>query len=124
MPPPNNLPIIQHLIVNYKLWHGFLPHIPKDARYTLGIKIDNIFIEIIEFVFTASYVRKEYKLPYLQKTISKLDLLKFLLQILWEIKALDNKKYIVISEKLNEIGRMLGGWNRQLSKENLAKGEE
>ena len=59
-------------------------------------------------------------MPYVQKAIAKLDLIKFFLQITWEIKALDNKKYIILSEKLNEIGKMLGGWYRQLSKENLA----
>ena len=46
--------------------------------------------------------------------VSKLDLLKFFTQISWEMKSLDNKKYVTLSELLNEIGRMLGGWNRQL----------
>jgi len=36
----------------------------------------------------------------------------------WEIKALDNKKFILLSEKLNEIGKMLGGWSKQVTKEN------
>lgn len=36
--------------------------------------------------------------------------------ILWETKSLDNKKYIALSEKLSKIGKMLGGWNGQLSK--------
>jgi len=44
----------------------------------------------------------------------KLDLLKFFLQIAWEIKSLDNKKYILLSERLNEIGKMLGGWIKAL----------
>ena len=29
-----------------------------------------------------------------------------------------NKKYIILSEKIDEIGRMLGGWNGQLQKQN------
>jgi hypothetical protein len=45
-----------------------------------------------------------------------MDIAKFFLQIAWEIKALDTKKYILISEQLNEVGRMLGGWSRQLLK--------
>ncbi len=75
---------------------------------------------MIELIFVASYLNKNQKIPYVQKAIAKLDLIKFFLQITWEIKALDNKKYIILSEKLNEIGKMLGGWYRQLSKENLA----
>ena len=38
--------------------------------------------------------------------------------VLWETKSLDNKKYIVLSEKLEEIGKMLGGWNGQIQKQN------
>ncbi|MBU1178752.1 four helix bundle protein, partial [Patescibacteria group bacterium] len=54
-----------------------------------------------ESIFIASRLNKEQKLPFLQKANSKLDLLKFFLQISWEIKFLDNKKYIILSEHLN-----------------------
>ncbi len=115
MPPRRNLPILQYLIRAYKLWHEFLPHIPKDARYTLGTKIDISLIETIEAIFIAGFLTKEKKLPYVQRAATKLDLTKFFLQIAWEIKALDNKKYILISEQLADIGRMLGGWLRQIT---------
>jgi len=36
--------------------------------------------------------------------------------ILWEAKSLDTKKYIALSEVVDEIGKMLGGWNGQLTK--------
>ena len=92
-----------------------MPHIPKDARYTLGGKIDSSLIETIEAIFVASFLAREKKLPYVERAAMKLDLAKFFLQIAWEIKALDNKKYVLISEQLSEIGRMLGGWLRQLT---------
>lgn len=95
------------------MWHEFMPHIPKDSRYTLGTKIDALFVDTTELIFIASYVSREQKSPYIQKASAKLDLLKFFLQISWEIKALDNKKYIRISESLDSIGKMLGGWMRQ-----------
>jgi len=97
----------------YKLWHEFLPHIPRDTRYTLGGKIDSLLIEVVEATLIASRLPKNQKLPSLEKASAKLDSAKFFLQIAWEIKALDNKKYVLISEQLNEVGRMLGGWLRQ-----------
>jgi len=103
------------LIRAYKTWHEFLPHIPKDARYTLGTKIDSSLIETIEATFIASFLAKEKKSPYVQRAATKLDLAKFFLQVAWEIKALDNKKYAIISEQLAEVGRMLGGWLRQIT---------
>ena len=83
-----------------------------------------LFVELLEFTFSASYLNKERKIPYLQKAISKMDLLKFFLQIVWELKDLDDKKYIAISEPLNEAGRMLGGWLRKLEKETPAEAGE
>jgi len=37
---------------------------------------------------------------------------------LWETKSLDDKKYVTISEQLNQIGKMLMGWNNQNLKQN------
>lgn len=118
-PPPvlNTLPIIDRLIGTYKLWHEIVQHLPKTSRFTLGAKIDSTFVEVIELIFTAGNLPKDKKLPYVQKAVSRFDLLKFFLQIAWLIKSLDNKKYLAISEPLNEIGKMLGGWHRNLLKE-------
>lgn len=38
--------------------------------------------------------------------------------ILWEIKAINNKKYLNLSSPLEEIGRMLGSWHGQTTKQN------
>lgn len=102
--------LIQKLVQIYELWHGFLPLFPKNSRYTLGTKIDSLFLEAIELIIKASYSSKAEKLIFLSNASFKLDLLKFFLQIAWDVKALDNKKYILLSKKLDEIGKMLGGW--------------
>ena len=110
--PPQRkiLPINQKFIEAYKLWDQYRKNFPKSSRFTLGTKIDDYFLNILELIFLASILTKEEKLPYLKKASTKLDLLKFLMQIAWELKILENKKYIELSEKLYEIGRMLGGW--------------
>jgi len=111
------LPIIQRFVAVYKLWNEFRDHFPKKSRYTLGAKIDTSFLEIIELLFMASALQRAHKLPVLQKASGKLDLLKFFLQLTWELKILDAKKYILLSEPLNDIGKMLGGWMRNTQKE-------
>ena len=55
---------------------------------------------------------------FVRLAIRKADTLKILLMVLWETKSLDDKKYIALSIKLEEVGRMLGGWNGQLIKQN------
>ncbi|MFH0950908.1 MAG: four helix bundle protein [bacterium] len=102
----------------YLLWYEYYKSLPKEHRYTLGSKIDNLLTEIIEAVTSASFLIKDKKQPYVQMAIRKNDTIKIFLLILWETKSLDSKKYIVLSEKIIEIGRMLGGWNGQLTKQN------
>lgn len=114
LPNSQNLSIIEKIKSTYKLWHDFLLIFPKTCRYTLGLKIDSLFIEIIELAIKASYLTKTEKIIHLMQLSMKLDLLKFFLQITWEIKILDDKKYIRLSERLDEIGRMLGGWIKAL----------
>lgn len=102
--------IIQKFITVYKFWYEIRNNAPKRSRYTLAAKVDFLFVDTIELLFMASTLGQEQKYPILIKASGKLDLLKFFLQISWEVKILDNKKYISLSENLNQIGKMLGGW--------------
>lgn len=114
--PPRILPLLHKLKECYKLWFENYNTLPKSHRYTLGLKIDSLFIETIEGVSVASFLNKDNKLPWIQFSIRKLDTLKILLMVLWETKSIDTKKYITLSKKLEEIGKMLGGWNGQIIK--------
>ena len=84
----------------------------------MGEKIDKLFVDALEAIITANFLSPKEKIPYVKFAIKKLDTLKIFLMILWETKSFDNKKYIALSEKLNEVGRMLGGWLGKLLKEN------
>ena len=59
--------------------------------------------------------------------IRKLSTVTVLLMVLWETKSLDTKQYSALSIPLDEVGKMLGGWNGQLTKQNstpLMRGEK
>lgn len=120
-PPPGTpqqklLPLLQKLKEVYLLWFNYYQILPKVHRYSLGQKIDGLFVEIIEAIAVASFLPKEEKQPWVRLAIRKTDTLKVLLMVLWETKSLDNKKYVAISIKMDEIGKMLGGWRGQISK--------
>jgi hypothetical protein len=59
---------------------------------------------------------RDEKAPYVRVAVRKTDTLKVLLMVLWETKSLDTKKYGALSERVEEMGRMLGGWYGQLVK--------
>lgn len=115
-PPPTLPSLLQKVKALYLLWYGYYLVLPKTHRHTLGQKADNLLTEIVEAIAIAIFLKPEEKIPYVRLAIRKTDTLKIFLLILWETKSLDNKKYITISKKLSEIGKMLGGWNGQLSK--------
>ena len=117
-PPPNFLPVLGRVKNLYILWYGYYQSLPKVHRHSLGQRIDTLFVEIIEAISVASFLSKSEKLPYVRLAIRKVDTLKVLLLVLWETKSIDDKKYVALSLQIEDIGRMLGGWNGQLVKQN------
>jgi hypothetical protein len=102
------------------MWQKHLQHFPKANRYTLGSKIDEVFLNAVEYAFLASYANIKEKLPIIDRAISRLDLIKLLLLLAWDIKALDTNKYAELSQNLDETGKMLGGWRKQIEQKILA----
>ncbi len=100
------------------MWYEYYQTIPKLHRHSLGQRIDTLFVEIIEAISIASFLPKNEKRPSVSIAIRKIDTVKVLLMVLWETKSLDNKKYIALSSQIDGIGKMLGGWNGQLAKQN------
>jgi len=94
--------------------YQYLKFFPKKDRYTLGQKIDTFTLSVIELVVLAGTTSPEKKLPYLEKAIVSLDLLKLLIRLAKDVQALDNKKYLILQTLLQEIGRMLGGWKKSV----------
>ena len=96
------------------LWHSFLLHLPRLTRYTLGIKIDNLFTDLIATTLTAQFAKREQKLSLLLQLAQKLDHLKYFVTILWEAGGFEASKYSQLARKFTEVGTMLGGWIRKL----------
>lgn len=115
------MPVIEHAVAVYKHWQEYRDHFPKKSRYTLADKIDSLFIQILELLFVASYQSKTEKLPTIAAALRKTDVLKFILRVAWELHALDTKKYAIISEEMQGLGRMVGGWKKGLESKTPAR---
>lgn len=113
-PPPHLPRVIFKQKEAYQCWQAMHRDLPKTERLNIGQKISQLFIEILELTFTAAYLPPQEKIVLLEKTISRLDILKFFLQLAWESKLVPSNKYTGLFGKLEEIGRMLGGWRKGL----------
>lgn len=114
-PPLRSLPVV---IIkekeSYCLWVKLHKDFPRVERLGVGQKIEQSFLFVLEYTFIAAYLPPDQKIVVLGRTISKLDVLKFFLQIAWENKLIPTEHYADLSEKLEEIGRMIGGWKKGL----------
>lgn len=83
---------------------------PKTEKYSLGQKIENTVLKILELALSAAYLPKYKKHEIIKKASDKNDLLKYLIRLAYEIKCVNDKKYLHLEEKVIEIGKMIGGW--------------
>ncbi len=110
----HDAPIIQKLYLFYRSAYLVIEKMPKKDKYALGERTQKITLDILELLIAASYFPKEKKLVVLQQATMKLDLLKLLIRLANEVKAMPSKNYLELSEALNEVGKMLGGWLRSV----------
>ena len=70
----------------------------------------------MELAIVASLESKANKLPLLNIARLKIELLKRLLRITWEIDVIESKKYLYFESELQELSKMTNGWINYLKK--------
>jgi four helix bundle protein len=110
----NDIPIIQKVYDFYRELYLVIEKMPKKDKYTLGEKTQRATLDLIELLISAGYGEKFKKTIPLEQAAIKLDLLKLLVRLGQDLKAVPTSKYLSLEEKLQEIGRMLGGWIKSI----------
>jgi hypothetical protein len=105
---------MQKTLSVFCLWNNYVKTLNKDHRYSLGLKISTLFTDVIEQVSLAQFSNDTYRTVYIERAIAKNDTLKFMIFTLYELHALDEKKFIELSSPVEEIGKMLYGWKRNI----------
>jgi hypothetical protein len=107
-------PVFQKSYDLYKALHELIKKYPKGDRYSLGEKTRIQILELIEAITKAGHAKKEWKVPQIEQAIAKLELIKVLIRLGHDMHCLNEKQSVSIQEKVQEIGRMLGGWKRSI----------
>jgi len=81
---------------------------PKSQRFVLGQHIESTVLKILEEIIQAN--QEMNKLLYLKQISVDLDKLRILIRLSKDLKFISVKQYQFAAEKVNEIGKMLGGW--------------
>lgn len=103
-----NLPIFEK---TYELILWLYPAVnkfPKSQRFVLGQQIENTVLNILKGIIQANAERA--KLPYLKQVSVELDKLRIIIRLAKDMKFFSIRQYEFSAGKINEIGKMLGGW--------------
>ena len=83
---------------------------PKSARFTFGQRIDNLALDILEDVVEARYSKNPSTV--LQVANRRVSRLRVLMRLAADRHFLSLRQYHYAGEKIDEIGRMIGGWTK------------
>lgn len=117
-------PVIEHLKSAYKHWIVIERNLPKCERFGLGQKVDFLFTDLLDIIQKASFSPIDSKISFLDQALPIIDSIRFFIQLSWEMKLIPNKRFTIIGEEIETIGRMVGGWRKGLLKKTSAKTEE
>jgi len=107
------LPAVQKA---YDLCKEILPRVsklPRNVKFTLGDRITDNCLTVLELLIQASYSRQ--KLHLLDEANLRLEKLRFLLRLCRDLGALSNKGYEHVMKMITELGSQVGGWRKQVA---------
>lgn len=81
---------------------------PRHERFRLAKRIDDTMFDFHRHLIDA--VRKPDSLSHLKTADQALFLLRTYLRLSMEMRYISNDQYRYCAEKLDEIGKLLGGW--------------
>lgn len=101
----------------YYYAYNLLEKYPKKERFGLASDIKNSMNETLRNIMYAQKVGTKYKMEYLNKIDAELLYQRFSVRFSYNKKYISPNNYKTWSLKIEEIGRMLGGWIKSCQKE-------
>ncbi len=107
----NEIPLFEHWYEFVKWLLDKTEKFPRKARFTFSNRIDNLALDIMEWIVDARYSKKK------KDTLRRIDLgmarLRIHFRLCHDKHYLDNRGYEFASKQINEAGKMVGGWRKQ-----------
>ncbi len=91
-----------------------LAKFPRDQKFLLADRLQVKVMDVQESCLRAYYGRD--KLHQLDEANMGLEIARHLVRLSYDLHLMNAQKYGLISERIDEVGRMLGGWLRKSRK--------
>lgn len=98
---------------DFALW--LLPKVekfPRSYRFSVGDRLVAGALDLLSGLVEASYSSR--KSSFLQKASADINVLRYLLRLAKDLRLLSMESYLFAVERLDEVGRMSGGWLKSL----------
>ncbi|NCN45853.1 MAG: four helix bundle protein [Candidatus Pacebacteria bacterium CG10_big_fil_rev_8_21_14_0_10_36_11] len=106
--------ILHQKTYDFVLWlYPIINRLPKNHRQILGTKLEEEGLSLLVSLINANNARGAERDSFQKLSSNELDLLRILLRLTKDLHLMSVKQYLLGSEKLNEIGRMLNCWMRK-----------
>jgi len=87
-----------------------LDKLPRNRRYTLGDKLENRMLGILESLVAAAYTKD--KRPFLVQANRDLEVCRHLWRLCFDFQGISVKSYEHGSKLMLELGRQIGAWTK------------
>lgn len=88
--------------------------LPKSQRFTFGERVDRLTLDCLELVIAAIWSPPKAKVAPLQQVNLNLEKLRVFWRLICDRRWISAQQLLFVSQKLDEIGRMVGGWLKSL----------
>jgi hypothetical protein len=118
-PPPTSNPVQGAIVVGkaYDLVLWIVQKVekfPQSYRFSVGQRLIDAALDLLLLLVEAAYRRD--KREALGTASVRTNALPFLLRLAHDLRLLSGPAYAFAAERLDEAGRMIGGWERSLSR--------
>ena len=86
---------------------------PKSVKFSLGNRISEATLDIVELIIEAIYTRKRSHI--LDRINMGIEKQRVLFRIAHDRRYISTRQYEYIAKALDKAGRMTGGWKKSLS---------
>jgi hypothetical protein len=118
-PPPTSNPVPGAIVVGktYDLVLWIVQKVekfPKSYRFSVGQRLIDTGLDLLLLLVEAAYRRD--KREALRTAGIRTNALRYLLRLAHDLKLLSGSAYAFAAEHLDEVGRMVGGWERSTAR--------
>ncbi|MEK7552791.1 MAG: four helix bundle protein [Patescibacteria group bacterium] len=104
------MPIVHQLGELYKHVYQIGKKLSKGDKLGVWSKIEIVCLECLELSITASLLPLTSKTEPLRRLGLKIEVMKRLIRLCCEIKIIEDRVYLCLTQPLQEISKMTAGW--------------